>query len=40
MRSHISKMLGEDYIGTFDNTVFYIGDLPTQVQGYYMTIMK
>ncbi len=40
MRSHINKMLGEDYIGTFDNTVFYIGDLPTQVQGYYMTIMK
>ncbi len=40
MRSHLDKMLGEDYIGTFDNTVFYLGDIPSQVQGYYMTIMK
>ncbi len=40
MRSHLNKMLGEDYIGTFDNTVFYLGDIPSQVQGYYMTIMK
>ncbi|MDI9442198.1 MAG: metallopeptidase TldD-related protein [Bacillota bacterium] len=38
MRSHLDKMLGEDYIGTFDNTVFYLGDLPSQLQGYYMTI--
>ena len=29
MRSHLDKMLGEDYIGTFDNTVFYLGDLPS-----------
>jgi len=36
--SHLDKMLGEDYIGTFDNTVFYLGDLPSQLQGYYMTI--
>ncbi|HXL05133.1 MAG TPA: metallopeptidase TldD-related protein, partial [Bacillota bacterium] len=40
MRSHLSKMLGEDYIGTFENTVFYLGDIPSQIQGYYMTIMK
>lgn len=40
MRSHLNKMLGQDYIGTFDNTKFYFGDLPTQLQGYYMTIMK
>jgi PmbA protein len=40
MRSHLYKMLGEDYIGTFDNTVFYLGDFPSQLQGYYMTIMK
>lgn len=38
MRSHLNKMLGEDYIGTFDNTSLYFGDIPFQLQGYYMTI--
>jgi hypothetical protein len=32
-------MLGKDYIGTFANTCFYIGDIPTQLQGCYMTIL-
>lgn len=40
MRSHLKNMLGEDYIGTFDNTSLYMGDVPTQLQGYYMTIMR
>lgn len=40
MRSHLNAMLGEDYIGTFDNTAFYLGDIPSQLQGYYMTIMR
>lgn len=40
MRSHLYKMLGEDYIGTFDNNAFYLGDLPTQLQSCYMTIMR
>jgi PmbA protein len=39
MRSHIDAMLGKDYIGTFANTCFYIGDIPTQLQGCYMTIL-
>lgn len=40
VRSHLTKMLGEDYIGTFQNDYFYFGDIPTQLQGYYMTITK
>ena len=40
MRSHINNMLGEDYIGTFDNTSLYLGDIPSQLQGYYMNIMR
>lgn len=40
MRSHIDNMLGEDYIGTFDNTTLYLGDFPSQLQGYYMNIMR
>ena len=40
MRSHLYKMLGEDYIGTFENTVFYVGDIPSQLQGYFVTVMK
>jgi PmbA protein len=40
VRSHISKMLGQAYIGTFDNTRFYLGDMPSQLQGYYMTIVR
>jgi PmbA protein len=39
MSSHIYQMLGEDYIGTFDNTALYIGD-HTQLQGCYMTIRR
>ncbi len=38
--SHLDKMLGADYIGTFDNTVFDLGDIPTQLQGYYMTVKR
>lgn len=40
MRSHLNNMLGEDYIGTFDNTCLYFGDIASQLQGYYMTIMR
>lgn len=40
MRSHLNRMLGEDYIGTFDNDLFYVGDMPSQLQGYYMTIVR
>ncbi|NLJ79447.1 MAG: hypothetical protein GX335_00260 [Firmicutes bacterium] len=40
VRSHLDKMLGEDYIGTFDNDLFYFGDLPSQLQGYKMTIVQ
>ncbi len=40
MRSHINKMLGEDYIGTFDNNSLYLGDIPSQLQGYFMDIVK
>jgi len=39
IRSHLYKMLGEDYIGTFDNKNMYIGD-GVQLQGYYMTIVR
>ncbi|MDW7662763.1 MAG: metallopeptidase TldD-related protein [Bacillota bacterium] len=38
MRSNLWTMLGEDYIGTFDNP-FYIGE-NSQVHGYYMTIVR
>jgi PmbA protein len=38
MRSHLYKMLGEDYIGTFENKHFYLGD-GVKLQGYYMTIV-
>lgn len=40
MRSHLNKMLGEDYIGTFDNTSLYFGDVPSQLQGCNMTIVR
>lgn len=40
VRSHLNRMLGEDYIGTFDNALFYLGDVPSQIQGYYMTVMR
>jgi len=39
IRSHLYKMLGEDYIGTFENKDFYFGD-SVQLQGYYMTIVR
>lgn len=31
IRSHFFKMLGEDYLGTFENEYFYIGDVPNQI---------
>lgn len=40
IRSHISKMLGEDYLGTFSDNQFYFGDVPGQIQGYNMTIVR
>ncbi len=39
MSSHLYDMLGDDYIGTFENTNLYLGD-DFQVQGCYMTIKK
>lgn len=38
IRSHLYKMLGEDYIGTFDNP-FYIAE-NSQLHGFYMTISR
>ena len=40
VRSHINKMLGEDYIGTFDNDLFFYSDLPTQLQGFNLEIIR
>ncbi|SFQ20022.1 metallopeptidase TldD-related protein [Caldicoprobacter faecalis] len=39
IRSHLYKMLGEDYIGTFESKHFYLGD-GTLLQGYYMTVAR
>ena len=39
IRSHLYKMLGDDYIGTFDNKHLYIGD-GTKLQGYQMSIVR
>lgn len=39
MRSHLYKMLGEDYIGTFDNPGMYVGD-HTQLMACNMEIAK
>jgi PmbA protein len=39
MRSHLYKMFGEDYIGTFDNEHLYLGD-GVKLQGYYMNIVR
>lgn len=39
MRSTIFDMLGDDYIGTFDNTHLYMGD-NLQLQGSYMKIHR
>lgn len=38
IRSNIFKMLGEDYIGTFDNKYFYIGDIPMSLIACNMNI--
>lgn len=38
MRSNLSSMLGEDYIGTFDSPFYVIEN--GQIQGYYMTIVR
>ncbi len=38
VRSNLFEMLGDDYIGTFDNP-FYIGE-HSQMQGFYMTIAQ
>lgn len=40
MKSNLYKMLGEDYIGTFENDFFYQGDMGAQIQGYYMEVEK
>jgi len=40
VRSNLFRMLGEDYIGTFENTGLYFGEIQTQLQGYYMTIVR
>jgi len=37
MSSHLYDMLGDDYIGTFENTSIYFGD-DVQIQGCYMTV--
>ncbi|MFP4078887.1 MAG: hypothetical protein ACLFUQ_07070, partial [Candidatus Izemoplasmataceae bacterium] len=37
MKSHLFRMLGPDYLGTFDADGFYLGD-HVQIQGYTMTI--
>ena len=39
MRSHLYKLLGEDYIGTFPNKHLYVGE-GTLIQGYYMDIVR
>ena len=38
MRSNLWAMLGEDYIGTFDNPFYSIEN--SQMQGFYMTIVR
>lgn len=40
VRSHIDRMLGEDYIGTFEDTGLYFGEIPKQLQGYYMQVVR
>lgn len=39
MRSSLFKMLGDDYIGTFDGSNLYISD-GLRLQGYYMNIIR
>jgi len=39
MSSHLNKMLGEDYIGTFENKHLYLGEGLT-LQGFNMKITK
>ena len=40
IRSNLFKALGEDYVGTFDNTYFYVGDLDSQLLVTEMTLVK
>jgi PmbA protein len=39
IRSHLYKVLGDDYIGTFENMHLYIGD-GRKLQGYQMSIVR
>lgn len=39
IRSHINKMFGDDYIGSFDAPNLYFGD-DVQLHGFYMTVTK
>lgn len=40
IRGNLFDLLGKDYIGTFDNDYFYIGDSKSQVFAYHMEISK
>ena len=40
VRSNIFRALGDDYIGTFDNDYFYIGDIDSQIIVSEMEIVK
>lgn len=40
IQSNIYQMLGKDYIGTFDNTMFPWGDFPSQLQVYRMKVKR
>lgn len=39
VRSNLYTMLGEGYIGTFTNDLFYLSDAPTQLQGYNLEVL-
>lgn len=40
VRSNLFRALGEDYMGTFDNSYFYMGDFDTQIMVTEMAIVK
>ncbi len=40
IQSNVYQMLGKDYIGTFDNTMFPLGDFPSQLQVYRMKVKR
>lgn len=40
IQANIYQMLGKDYIGTFDNTMFPLGDFPSQLQVYRMKVKR